>query len=47
MRDYQNANGVLAARQIVVERNGKPYMEAKVEQIEYLPRLDDSVFRQP
>jgi hypothetical protein len=47
LRDYQKANGVLAARHIVVERDGKPYMEAKVEKIEYLPRLDDSVFRQP
>lgn len=47
MRDYQKADGILAARQIVVERNGKPYMEAKVEKIEYLPRLEDSVFRQP
>jgi hypothetical protein len=47
MRDYQKANGILAARQIVVERNGQPYMEAKVEKIEYLPRLDESVFRQP
>jgi hypothetical protein len=47
MRDYQKANGVLAARHIIVERDGKPYMEAKVEKIEYLPRLDDSVFRQP
>jgi hypothetical protein len=47
MRDYQKANGILAARQIVVERNGQPYMAATVEKIEYLPRLDDSVFRQP
>jgi len=47
MRDYQKANGILAARQIVVERNGQPYMDAKVEKIEYLPQLDDSVFRQP
>src|SRR5262249_28863566 len=47
MRDYQKTHGILAARQIVVERNGKPYMEAKVETIEYLPRLDRSVFRQP
>jgi hypothetical protein len=47
MRDYQNANGILVARQIVVERNGKPYMQAKVEKIEYLPRLDNSIFGQP
>jgi hypothetical protein len=41
------ANGISVAREIVVERNGKPYTRAVVENVEYLPRLDDAVFRQP
>jgi hypothetical protein len=45
--DYKEINGVLVARKIVVNRDGKKYVDAEISDLEVKEKLDDSVFAKP
>jgi len=47
MLEYQDVDGQKAAKKILVNRDGKKYLESEVEQVKYLDKLDDSEFAKP
>jgi hypothetical protein len=45
--DYQDVDGLKAAKKVVVNRDGKKFMEAEVTEVKYTDKLDDSEFGKP
>src|SRR5262249_6261261 len=45
--DYQEVDGFKEAKKFVIKKDGKPFLEAEVEEIRRQEKLDDSVFAKP
>lgn len=45
--DHELKDGVMHYRTITAYRDGKPFVEAKVTEIEFLPKIDEKVFAKP
>jgi len=45
--DYKDVQGVKYAMKITVKRDGKPYVEGEVTDVEVAEKLDDGVFAKP
>jgi hypothetical protein len=45
--EYQDIEGMKAAKKILVHRDGKKYMEAEVTEAKYFDKIDDSEFAKP
>jgi outer membrane lipoprotein-sorting protein len=45
--EYQDAQGRKVAKKVEVLRDGKPFIEAEVQEVQILPKIDDSEFTQP
>jgi hypothetical protein len=45
--EYQDVDGLKAAKKVVVNRDGKKFMEAEVTEVKYTDKLDDSEFGKP
>lgn len=46
LQDYEkNTDGIPMPKKVVIQRDGKPYMEAEVIEMKYLEKLDDAVFK--
>lgn len=47
IKEYQEVNGVKTAKKIVINRDGKKFMEAEVLEVKFLDKIDDSEFAMP
>jgi hypothetical protein len=47
VQEYQDLDGVKVAKKVVVYHDGKKRLEAEVQEIKYLDKLDDSTFAKP
>ncbi|HEV8058882.1 MAG TPA: hypothetical protein VGP68_03365 [Gemmataceae bacterium] len=45
--EYQDVDGMKAGKKVVVNRDGKKYMEAEVTEVKFLDKVDDSNFEKP
>ena len=45
--DYKEVNGLKEAMKFVIKKDGKPFLEAEVEEIRRQEKVDDSVFAKP
>jgi len=45
--DFKDVDGIKEATKIVVKRDGKPYVEATVDQVKREEKVDDSIFAKP
>ncbi len=45
--EYQDVGGRKVAKKVEVLRDGKQFLEAEVQEVEILPKIDDSEFAQP
>ena len=47
IQEYQDKDGMKAAKKVLINRDGKKYMELDVTEIKYLDKVDDSEFKEP
>jgi hypothetical protein len=45
--EYQKQNGVPVPKKVLINRDGKKFMEMEVVEVKYLDKLDDSEFTKP
>jgi hypothetical protein len=45
--EYQDVDGQKAAKKLVVNHDGKKFMELEVSDIKFLDKVDDSEFQKP
>ena len=45
--DYKDAGGVKRAHKMVINRDGKKFVEAEVQETKVLQKLDDKLFQKP
>lgn len=47
IKEYQDKDGMKAAKKVLINRDGKKYMELDISEIKYLDKVDDSEFKEP
>jgi len=47
VQEYQDVNGMKTAKKVLVNRDGKKFMEIEVTEVQFLDKLDDSTFAKP
>ncbi len=47
IKEYQDKDGMKVAKKLLINRDGKKYMELEVTDVKYLDKVDDSEFKQP
>ncbi len=47
IEEYQDVNGVKVAKKVLINRDGKKFLEAEVTDVQFLDRMDDSTFAKP
>lgn len=45
--DYKKVEGMMVAHKVVIERDGKPYVEAEISDVKLSEKLDDNLFDKP
>jgi hypothetical protein len=47
IQDYQETDGAKVAKKVLVKRDGQKHLEAEVQEIKFLDKVDDSTFAKP
>ena len=47
IQEYQDVDGIKVAKKLLINRDGKKFLEAEVTDVQYLDKLDDSTFAKP
>jgi hypothetical protein len=47
IQEYQDVNGLKVAKKVLINRDGKKFLEAEVTDVQYLEKVDDSTFAKP
>lgn len=47
VKEYQDKDGVKVAKKVLVNRDGKKYMEVEVSDVKFLDKVDPSEFKEP
>lgn len=47
IQEYQDVDGLKAAKKVLINRDGKKFLEAEVTDVQFLDKVDDSTFAKP
>ncbi len=47
IKEYQQADGIKVAKKVLVNRDGKKFMEVEVEEVKIFDKVDDDTFAKP
>jgi hypothetical protein len=47
IQEYQDVGGVKVAKKVLVNRDGKKFLEAEVTDVQFMEKVDDSTFAKP
>ena len=47
IQEYQDVNGLKTAKKVLINRDGKKFLEAEVTDVQFLEKVDDSTFAKP
>ncbi len=47
IKEYQDKDGMKIAKKLLINRDGKKYMELDITEVKFLDKVDDSEFKQP
>jgi hypothetical protein len=47
VKEYQEVDGIKVAKKLLVNRDGKKFLEMEVEEVKFLDKVEDSTFAKP
>jgi hypothetical protein len=47
IQDYQEVDGLKVAKKVLINRDGKKFLEAEVTDVQFMDKVDDSTFAKP